>query len=503
MERFNAIVTAGGTAEPIDDVRVLSNISTGRFGHELAVQLTEQGAMVTELCPELTTQKLGNNEKVRYEHFTTADSLKDALLDRSEKPDIILHAAAVADYKPVRTVGKISSDLDEMTIQLKRNPKIIAELRSNYGSEAFLAGFKLLSNVPEADLIAAATKQLKSNRLNMVVANDLQNLKDGGHPVIAVTPEGGAIPFTGARAAVARELVSFILKRADVKWFKSVLDDIEPANKAEKQCFHKAVAFAHYVNLLTDESGNVSSRAENGRILVSPRQTDKSQLKAQDAIVAHIDLATMKVTYAGERKPSIDTGMIGMLYNTYPELESIIHFHNGWGRMNAQTRFPYPCGVQEEADEIIAVHPETAQGGLAVDLIHHGFILGLKKGDTERLAKEWWNVMTPFLKHLDEVGTSDLLERKKFRPIFNGSSIAGIIYDDPDGAAVFLHENSRGSGLGSVVVEQLKQRHYTIQTVEDCGVRDYYKSKGFSETYDHQAGIFSLAAPHIPLERKF
>ena len=126
MERLRAIVTAGGTAEPIDDVRAITNFSTGRFGHALAAELAGNNTDTVELCPSSTVQRLGREDGVRYEHFDTTDSLRHLLVERTESPDIILHAAAVSDYRPVRSSGKLSSEQESLTIQLERTPKIIS-----------------------------------------------------------------------------------------------------------------------------------------------------------------------------------------------------------------------------------------------------------------------------------------------------------------------------------------------------------------------------------------
>lgn len=502
MERLQAVVTAGGTSEPIDDVRVITNLSTGRLGHALAAEFARNDIDTVELCPKSTVQRLGAEQGVDYEHFSTTDSLRHLLVERRTKPDIILHAAAVSDYKPVRSPGKISSNQDSLTIQLERTPKIISELRNRYGSEVFIAGFKLLSGVSEGELVRAALAQLKQNRLNMVVANDLQNLRNGQHPLLAVTAEGGVIPFEGDRATVAHELAQFVLRRVAVKWFRSVSSQ-EIAPDMPKNIFGNVLSLAHDMRLLTDESGNISVNAGNGALLVSPRQVDKSLLTEQDAVPVTVDMDSRTVSYLGNRKPSIDTGVSSLLYREYPDVEAIMHFHNGWGRMNATTGFPFPCGVKEEADEMISSLHESDSPDVAIELVHHGFLLGLKPGDLERLRTEWREMSAAFTKHLDEVGRRSDFDEDLLRPIFDGLSVAGIIYDMTDGAAVFLGEDARGTGLGRRVVEQLIARQYTIKTIDDCNVRDFYKKYGFHEIYDAESKSYLLTPPARQLQREF
>lgn len=494
MEHLRAVVTAGGSSEPIDDVRKISNISTGRLGHALASELAATGVDTTELCPRSTVERLGNKANVSYEYFDTAENLRHLLIHRDDKPDIILHAAAVSDYKPVRTYGKIPSDQESLIIQLERTPKIISDLRERYGPEVFIAGFKLLSGASEIELIEAARAQLTRNRLNMVVANDLQNLKDGQHPVIAVTAEGGAIPFSGERTKVAKELTRFIIRRVDVQWFRSISSQ-EALPNEPCSAFGDMLSLIHDMHLLTDKSGNISVKTNDGIIMVSPRQVDKSSLTAQDAIPVTVDTATRTVSYSGNRKPSIDTGVSSLIYQQYPELEAIVHFHNGWGRMNTITSFPYPCGVKEEADEIIRSIQKYGNNSVAVELVHHGFLLGLKAGDRRRLEVEWSDAKLAFSEHLNRVDKKSAVDETLLQPIFDGLSIAGVVHCHPDKAVVYLPRQARGTGLGSQVIKQLIKRGYSVQTADACNVRDYYKKHGFSESFNNADKMYQLSPP--------
>lgn len=506
------VVTCGGTSEAVDDVRVLSNVSTGRFGHALAAELAKYTAYeVTELCPKSTLERLGHRRRVVYKHYRTTDELRSLLLD-GNPPAIVLQAAAVADYRPTPVAGKIPSDSDEMTITLEKVPKILSELRPAYGSKTFLVGFKLLSNVSEEELIAAASAQLKANRLNMVIANDLHNLKDNRHPVVVITAEGGAIPFDGTRDEVAAELAAFIHKRERVNWFQSgkSLHVTQTPDLAKR--FDATLEGVKAMNLLTDASGNISVRSSDypASLMVSPRGVDKSKLQTIDALAVSAILNERKIYFSGDGKPSIDTGMEALLYDRYSNLDAIIHFHRGWGKMDATTAFPYPCGVEEEAVEVIRSLDELGIGSAArafgAELVHHGFILGLTMSELERILGEWRVTRDEFQAHLDELATNPAnptaaLDDSLYRPIWNGAEIKGIIYDDPEAAIVYLRTNARGSGVGRKVIDQLIQRRYTIQTVDDCRVRDFYKKFGFIETVD--GDYFRLKAPHLPLERKF
>lgn len=108
-----------------------------------------------------------------------------------------------------------------------------------------------------------------------------------------------------------------------------------------------------------------------------------------------------------------------------------------------------------------------------------------------------------FIEHLDEVGRRSGIDEDLLRPIFDGLSVAGIIYDRSDGAAVFLREDTRGTGLGKQIIEQLIKRQYAVQTVDDCNVRDFYKKQGFQEMFDVESESYILTPPARRLQREF
>ena len=145
-----AIVTAGGTREPIDDVRFVTNLSKGRFGAAIARALADRGVEVVLLASaELASHPEWIDPRVPVVPFGSTSEL-DAAIDAEiarGTPDLLFMAAAVSDYAPVRVEGKIRSDADELVIRMRRLPKILATLRDRCGRSTFLVGFKLLSGV--------------------------------------------------------------------------------------------------------------------------------------------------------------------------------------------------------------------------------------------------------------------------------------------------------------------------------------------------------------------
>jgi 8-oxo-dGTP pyrophosphatase MutT (NUDIX family)/GNAT superfamily N-acetyltransferase len=220
LTKLRALVTAGGTREQVDDVRVLTNVSRGRFGTSIARALAARGVETTLLgsrelvrSPELEQAPFARDE---FSSFADLRSKLERLGDPALRPDIIFMAAAVSDYSPVPHEGKISSDREELTINLKRNPKLLAALRSRCGPATFIVGFKLLSRVSRDELVRVATKQVKDNGLDLTVANDLARLGEVVHPVVLVTPDGNATDIEGPRDEVAARIVEHVLGRLNV-----------------------------------------------------------------------------------------------------------------------------------------------------------------------------------------------------------------------------------------------------------------------------------------------
>lgn len=495
-----AIVTIGGTREPIDYVRFITNFDTGRFGHEIARILEQRGYQITVFCPADVQRALADpTNGIGYINFTSAKSLEGTLL-ADPSPAIIFHAAAVSDFTPKEPVaGKIPSSKDELILTLVRTPKILDQLRGAYGQESFIVGFKLLSGVSRQELIQAAMEQNRRAHLSLTVANDLQDLHDGMHPVILVTAEGGAINVVGKREEVARLIVEFVRKRSQVTWYHSEKADHLPLpSNDEFLKFSALLKFAQATHLLYDESGNVSARLQNSDLIVTPRQVDKSVTQPEDACIAQVNHQDNIVNYKGEIKASIDTPVNGALYRAFPKIRSMLHFHAPWGIASKATTFPYPCGVKEEAREIFSLLGNNPQlDEFSVELLHHGFLIGLPEGGLERLQAEWAQTQAEFTEHLEKVNRRDQLELGYLKPIFAGTRIVGVLAQFLQGVVVYLTENARGQGVGKKVAQQLIERQIKVQTIEDCDVLDFYRKFGFIEQKDSQSGIYTLTPPPI------
>jgi len=213
------LITSGGTKVNIDTVRHIGNMSSGTFGAKIALEALKDGHEVTFLkasgskspiYPDFSTENYMtldyfdevNNEYRKYinlfkdkcriieysDFYEYQESVDDLLEDHTF--DVIVLAAAVSDYGVENPVdGKIRSTEEEMTIKLNKLPKIISTVREK-APNSIIIGFKLLVNSTDTELINSAKKSLIDNNLDMVVANDLRDIKDNNHVIHLITKSG-------------------------------------------------------------------------------------------------------------------------------------------------------------------------------------------------------------------------------------------------------------------------------------------------------------------------
>ncbi|MBE9487168.1 MAG: bifunctional phosphopantothenoylcysteine decarboxylase/phosphopantothenate--cysteine ligase CoaBC [Chloroflexi bacterium] len=166
------LLTAGPTREEIDPVRYLTNHSSGKMGYAVAAVAARRGATVTLVSgPTNLTVPTG----VKCVPVCSAREMRAAVLEHAESAEVIIKAAAVADYRPaVRAEQKMKKTGDGLTLQLEKNPDILSELGARKGDK-ILIGFAAET---ERLLIHAAEK-LKKKNLDMIVANDVTRLDAG------------------------------------------------------------------------------------------------------------------------------------------------------------------------------------------------------------------------------------------------------------------------------------------------------------------------------------
>ena len=180
LKNKKILMTAGPTIEQIDPIRAITNQSSGKTGVSLASELISAGAKVTfvygpgrEKPPKgaKTINVLSSKEM----HVTVKSELK-------KKFDIVIMAAAVADYIPiVQSKKKIKSSKSTMNIRLKKAPKIIDEIKK-YQKNVFLIGFKAETNLTKSQLIKSAEKKLRESSADMIIVNDIGSIRYKKNP---------------------------------------------------------------------------------------------------------------------------------------------------------------------------------------------------------------------------------------------------------------------------------------------------------------------------------
>lgn len=218
---IRVVVTGGGTIAPIDDVRQITNASTGRFSAAISEAWLDRGAEVRhlhapsaelpifrqlaalDLDTPLPDLRLALDEAaLRWRAYRDRlqliplpfggvgdyeSVLRQTLSNPERGIDVVLLAMAVSDYEPEPVPGKLDSNAEELVLRCRRTHKVIRHVR-DWSPDAYLVGFKLLSGSTEADLIRAAEEASLANRVDLTVANDLGRYRAGGHTIHLVRP---------------------------------------------------------------------------------------------------------------------------------------------------------------------------------------------------------------------------------------------------------------------------------------------------------------------------
>lgn len=168
MEGLKVLVTAGPTQEAVDPVRYITNHSSGKMGYSIARMCMLRGASVT-----LVTGKTAIRAPMFVDvvPVVSAKEMYDAVVSRSEEMDIIIKAAAVADYRPRHVAEeKVKKGDGQMAIELERTDDILADLGSRKRDGQFLCGFSMETE----RMIENSRKKLVRKNLDMIAANNLK-----------------------------------------------------------------------------------------------------------------------------------------------------------------------------------------------------------------------------------------------------------------------------------------------------------------------------------------
>jgi phosphopantothenoylcysteine decarboxylase/phosphopantothenate--cysteine ligase len=163
------VVTAGGTQEPVDPVRYLSNRSSGKMGYALAEAARDRGAKVTLIsAPTSLPEPVG----VNVIRVCTAEEMRQAVENVTLQADSLIMAAAVADYRPrKRAKDKIKKGKAGLTLELECTPDILGTVKGDFIKVGFAA--------ESSNVLENARAKLKQKRLDLVVANDISASDSG------------------------------------------------------------------------------------------------------------------------------------------------------------------------------------------------------------------------------------------------------------------------------------------------------------------------------------
>jgi phosphopantothenoylcysteine decarboxylase/phosphopantothenate--cysteine ligase len=183
------LVTAGGTQEPIDPVRHITNPSSGKMGYAVAEAARDRGARVILVsAPTALSVPVG----VERIPVRTALQMKEAVVQAAPAADALIMAAAVADYRPAQKAErKIKKETTSLTLELIRNPDILSEVKDDLIKVGFAA--------ESENLVDNARVKLKEKKLHLIVANDV-TAPDSGfgvdtNKVVLIDAEGQVEPL--------------------------------------------------------------------------------------------------------------------------------------------------------------------------------------------------------------------------------------------------------------------------------------------------------------------
>lgn len=213
LRGLRVLVTAGPTFEDVDPVRFVGNRSSGRMGFALAAEAARRGAEVTLVAGPTELEPPAVREVIRVR---SAADMHREVLARVDRLDVVMMAAAVADYAPVeRAAQKVEKGDDSITLVLKKTPDILADLgarRLAAGRGPLLVGFAAETD----DLVGRATAKRARKHADLIVANDVSR-GDAGfgvdtNAVTIVGPEGAeALPLQ-SKTRVAADILDRVEK---------------------------------------------------------------------------------------------------------------------------------------------------------------------------------------------------------------------------------------------------------------------------------------------------
>lgn len=216
LQGKKALITTGGTVEKIDAVRFISNYSTGKMGYSIAKELSERGAEVTVVRANVNPSFCGSLLGVKEVEALSAADMCEAVDNLYSENDIIVMAAAVADYTPKNPSELKVKKMESMSVELTQTTDIAAMVGAKKRENQFLVGFALESH----SALEYAQSKLEKKNLDFIVLNTLEDEGAGfGHNTNKVTiiDKDGAVPYPlKGKERVAVDIVDNIEKKLGI-----------------------------------------------------------------------------------------------------------------------------------------------------------------------------------------------------------------------------------------------------------------------------------------------
>ena len=199
LDHKKLLITSGGTIEMIDDIRGITNLSSGNMGAAIANTAASMGASVTLI----TSTHQNFSENIRVIHASDAHSMHQAVLEHINNQDIFISVAAVSDYKPKEKIkGKLKKDDLDITLQLTPTIDILKEIGLSK-NQIFKVGFA----AENENLIENAQKKLKEKNLDLIVANLIHESMGLEDTKISIIDKNNVIDLPKSNKIVAAKAI--------------------------------------------------------------------------------------------------------------------------------------------------------------------------------------------------------------------------------------------------------------------------------------------------------
>lgn len=217
---MNVLITAGGTREHIDEVRVLTNISTGKLGAQIAntIYLNSEVKKIFYVCSKGSALPVEDQHAVIEIHY--ADSVQEVyeIMEKLvPKCDVVIHSMAISDFGFKASNTKLKSNdpqafIDSLRERITVNPKIISFIKK-WNPKTKLIGFKFEVNKTKEELIDIAYESLVKNNCDLVIANDKQEMKDKNQHIAYIIDKDKNVIECVGKLDIALKLATKVLKK--------------------------------------------------------------------------------------------------------------------------------------------------------------------------------------------------------------------------------------------------------------------------------------------------